>query len=76
MKISAQFTLWSSLVFAIVCLSIGFDGLWSADAVADQAVRPDARGFAYFWLFLGAIALACALASWWIVRRESENPSD
>ena len=76
MKISAQFALWSSIVFAIVCLYVGFNGLSSVDAVTDEAARADARGFAYFWLFLGAVALACALVSWWIVRRETANPSD
>jgi hypothetical protein len=76
MKISAQFALWSSIVFAIVCLYVGFNGLSSVDAVTDEAARADARGFAYFWLFLGAVAVACALVSWWIVRRETANPSD
>ena len=76
MKISAQFALWSSIVFAIVCLYVGFNGLSGVDAVADEAARADARGFAYFWLFLGAVAVACALVSWWIVRRETANPSD
>ena len=76
MKISAHFALWSSVVFAIVCLYIGFNGLSSVDAVADEAARADARGYAYFWLFLGAVAIASALASWWIVRRETANPSD
>ena len=35
MKISAQFALWSSIVFAILCLYSGFNGLSSDDAVVD-----------------------------------------
>ena len=76
MKISAQFALWSSIVFAGVCLYVGFNGLSNVDALADEAARADARGFAWFWLFLGGVAVACAFVSWWIVRRETENPSD
>jgi hypothetical protein len=76
MKISAQFALWSSIAFSIICLYVGFNGLSSVDAVADEAARAAARGFAYFWLLLGAVAVACALVWWWIVRRETANPSD
>ena len=75
MKISAQFSMWASVVFALACFGVAFNGLSEIDAV-DAAVRADARGYAYFWLFLGAVAVASALVSWWIVRRETANPSD
>ena len=70
MRITAQFSMWASVVFALVCLYVGFSGLSQIDALADAAARSDGRGFALFWLFLGAIGVACALASWWIIRRE------
>jgi hypothetical protein len=76
MKISAQFAMWSSIVFGVICLYVGFDGLSNVDAMADAAARSDARGYAFFWLFLGAVAVACALVSWWIVKREDASPSD
>jgi hypothetical protein len=70
MRITAQFSMWASVAFALVCLYVGFSGLSQIDAIADAAARSDGRGFAFFWLFLGAIGAACALASWWIIRRE------
>ncbi|HSQ82371.1 MAG TPA: hypothetical protein VLU54_14770 [Casimicrobiaceae bacterium] len=70
MKITAQLSMWASVAFALVCLYVGFNGLAQLDAIADAAARSDGRGFAFFWLFLGAIGIACALASWWIIRRE------
>jgi hypothetical protein len=76
MRITAQFALWSSLVFAAICGAVGFNGLSQVDAMADEAARSDVRGFACFWLFLAAVAIACAIASWWILRREDANPSD
>lgn len=76
MKISAQFGLWSSLVFAVFSLAFGISGFSQLDAMTDEAARSDARGFAFFWLFLGAVSIACALTSWWIIRRENANPSD
>ena len=76
MKISAQFGMWFSLVFAVLCLYIAFDGLSSLASLTDETQRSDGRGFAYFWLFLGMVSVACALLSRWIVKREEANPSD
>ena len=75
MKISAQFSMWPSIVFALACFGVAFNGLSEMDAV-DAAARADAPGYAYFWLFLGAVATACGVVSWWIARREDVNPSD
>jgi uncharacterized membrane protein YidH (DUF202 family) len=76
MKISAQFMLWSSVVFALVCFGVAFDGFSHLDAVTDEATRSDSVGYALFWAFLGMVAVASALASHWIIRRENANPSD
>ena len=75
MKISAQFSMWASIVFALACFGVAFNGLSGIDAV-DAAGRADARGYAYFWLFLGAVASACGIVSWWVAKREDANPSD
>jgi hypothetical protein len=76
MKVTAQFGMWSSIVFAVFCLYVSFDGFSHLSALTDEAQRADSRGYAYFWLFLAMIAVACALVSRWIVRRETANPSD
>jgi hypothetical protein len=36
--------------------------------MTDPGLAADARGYAWFWAFLGTIAAAFGLASWWIVR--------
>ena len=74
MRVSAQISMWGSIVFALVCLYVGFSGLSQIDAIADAAARRDGRGFALFWLFLGAIGVACAAASWWLARRGDAAP--
>ena len=76
MKVTAQFALWASIVFALICLGVAVSVLSQVDATTEAAARSDARGFAFFWLFLGAVASACGVVSWWIVRREKSNPSD
>jgi hypothetical protein len=73
MKISAQFSLWGSVVFALFCLGYAFSGVSSLDGMADDAARADARGFALFWLFLGVVAVATAIGSWWIAKGENEG---
>lgn len=76
MKISAQFGMWSALVFALFCLYIALDGFINLASITDETRRADGRGFAFFWLFLGCVSIACALLSRWIVKREEANPSD
>ena len=68
MKFSAHITLWGSLIFAILCLGYAFAGFSSLDAMADEATLSDARGFAFFWLFMGGIGVAAAIGSWWMVK--------
>ena len=73
MKISAQFSLWGSVVFALFCLGYAFAGFSSIDGMADDATRADARGFALFWLFLGAIGIVMAIVSWRMVKGADEG---
>ena len=75
MKIGAHFSMWACVVFALACFGVAFNGLSEIDAV-DAVARGDARGYAYFWLFLGAVATVCGVVWWWIVQREDANPSD
>ena len=51
MKISAQFGMWSALVFALFCLYIALDGFINLASITDETRRADGRGFAFFWLF-------------------------
>lgn len=64
MKLSAQMTFWGALVFGLLCLGAGVRGLWSLNAIAEESVRADAQGFAWFWLFLAAVLLLISLLAW------------
>ena len=63
MKITAYMAFWGALVFGLACFGFGLHGLWGLDGIADEAVRSDARGFAWFWLFLASIALVIGVIS-------------
>jgi hypothetical protein len=68
MRITAQLAFWMSLVFAAICIGVGVHGLTELSSISDEAARSDARGFAWFWLFLGAIAVASAVLCWLIAK--------
>ena len=69
MKLSAFLTLWMSLAFALLCVAYAGYGWVGIDAMPAGAERNDAHGFVLFWLFLGAVGLACAGVSWRMTRR-------
>ena len=74
MKVSAHIALWMALIFSLVCLYVAWTGFSSLDGLsADPQAQSDARGFAWFWLFLAAVAAGAGVASWWIVRTEPQD---
>ncbi|MEO8485055.1 MAG: hypothetical protein ABI585_01840 [Betaproteobacteria bacterium] len=64
MKLSAQMTFWASLVFALVCIAYGGFGFSRIDASMSDALREEARGFAWFWMFLGCVGALFAILAW------------
>ena len=72
MRISAQFAMWGAAVFAVMCLGVALQGFTSLDGLAGEQLE-DALGFAWFWLFLGAVGALVGFASWWAVRTTDED---
>jgi hypothetical protein len=64
-KISAQMTVVMSAIFAVVCFGVAITGFLSLGDIADATQMADAKGFAWFWTFLGSVAtlfgLLCAV---------------
>jgi hypothetical protein len=63
LKLSAQMSFWGALVLFLACGAVGVHGLWSGREIADESLRADAQGFAWFWLFLAAVALLICVLS-------------
>jgi hypothetical protein len=61
-------------LFAIVCFSVAITGFTSLADITDPTQLSDARGFAWFWAFLGGVAGAFGLLGWWIVRTHKDEP--
>ena len=68
MKVTAHFALWGSLVFAVLCIAYAGFGFSTIDTSMSDELRADARGYAWFWMFLGGIGAVIAVISWLMLR--------
>jgi len=60
-------------IFAAVCLSVAITGFLSMGDIEDPVQLSDAKGFAWFWAFLGGVALAFAALAHWMARTENDG---
>jgi hypothetical protein len=56
----------------VICFGVALEGFMSIGTLED-AVRADALGFAWFWTFLGAVAVLFGAVGVWLVRTEKEG---
>jgi len=66
-------TMVIAAVFAILCYGVAITGFSSIGEMTDPAQVADAKGFAWFWAFLGTVAVAFGAVSWWIVRTQNRG---
>ena len=60
-------------IFAVICFSVALTGFNSLGSITDPAQLADAKGFAWFWAFLGFVAVAFGAVGIWIVRTEKDS---
>ena len=60
-------------VFAAVCLGFAVTGFTSLREITDPVQASDARGFAWFWTFLAAVAIVFGALSWWIAKTHKDD---
>ena len=68
MKLSLHATTIVGTIFAAICFSVAIPGFMSLGDIKDAAQLSDARGFAWFWAFLGGVALFFAALAQWMAR--------
>ena len=73
MKISAKMTVVMSAIFAVVCFGVAITGFLSLGDIADPTQLADAKGFAWFWTFLGSVATVFGLLALWMVRTSKDD---
>jgi len=75
MKITAQMSIIIAVVFALVCFGFAITGFTSLGDITDAQQLADAKGFAWFWAFLGAVGVLFGLVGMWLVKT-SPQPGD
>jgi hypothetical protein len=64
MRISAQLAMWLCAAFATVCFVFAMKGFTGLGDAADAAERELITGYAWYWTFLGVVALVFGVLSW------------
>jgi len=73
MKFSLQATMIAAAIFAAICLGVAITGFTSLGNLTDPTAIADAKGFAWFWSFLGSVAIALGLLAWRMKRGPDEG---
>jgi len=71
--ISAKMSVIFAAIFAAVCFTVAIDGFVALGDVADPAARADGQGFAWFWTFLGVVAVAFGALGVWMVKTQKDG---
>jgi hypothetical protein len=66
-------SMYMSVAFALVCLGVALQGFYSLGDISDAQQLQDAKGFAWFWAFLGGIGVLFGLLSRWMHRTARED---
>jgi hypothetical protein len=73
MNITAKMSVGIAAIFAVVCFSVAITGFTSIGDIADPQQRADGLGFAWFWTFLGVVAVVFGALGVWIVRTHKDK---
>ena len=73
MKISMQMSVILAAVFATVCFGVAISGFSSLAEITDPVQRADSSGFAWFWTFLGTVAVAFGALGAWLMRKPKDG---
>ena len=73
MKLSLQMTMIFGAIFAIGCLAVAIQGFLALGDITDPTQAADAKGFAFFWTFLGGVAAVFMLLAWRLERTKKDD---
>lgn len=73
MRITAQMTIGIAAIFAAICFGVAITGFSSLESFADPVQAADAKGFAWFWAFLGTIAVVLGASALWVLRTQKDG---
>lgn len=68
MKASLHATVVIGILLALAAASVAITGFASLGEIRDPALLSDAKGYAWFWAFLAAVAATVAALAGWMAR--------
>jgi hypothetical protein len=74
MKISAIAGMFICAAFALLCFGFAFNGFSALAALTDATERELSSGYAWFWTFLGGVAVVFGILSWMIKEGKFGDP--
>ena len=60
--------MWMCAVFALGCFAFALSGFLALGTLATEAERELSRGYAWFWMFLSAVAAVFGVLSWMLMK--------
>jgi hypothetical protein len=73
LRITAQMTIGIAAIFAAICFGVAITGFSSLGSFADPVQAADAKGFAWFWAFLGAVGVVLGASALWVLRTQKDG---
>jgi hypothetical protein len=73
MFISPKWAALAAAPFAIFCLGFAINGFLSLGEITDPEQLADAKGYAWFWMFLAVIAIVSGALSWWLMSTQKDD---
>lgn len=73
MKITAGMSIIMAAIFALVCFGVAVTGFAALGEITDPVQLADARGFAWFYTFLGTIGVVFGAVGYWILKTSTED---
>ena len=73
MRISVKLSVILAAIFAVACFGVAITGFTSVADVEDPVRRSDSLGFAWFWAFLGCVAVVFGAIGVWLLRTQKEG---
>ena len=73
MHISPKWAALAAAPFALICLGFAINGFLSLGEITDAEQLADAKGYAWFWMFLATIAIVSGALSWWLMAHQKND---
>ena len=74
MKISAVMAMWMCAAFGLVCFGFAANGFTALPSITNAEDRDLTLGYAWFWAFLGGVAVVFGVLSWMIKEGKLGDP--